>query len=130
MTDDNKPRELREWTLVFTQYKDTSVGVAYDKSHSPKLYSNDNGIYDVIDKTELLYLQKEITLLRERINELEEKLRVAVEALEFYGFETASFDDDAHNKFDGLLIDTKQNILAIDNGKRARQTLAKIEDKK
>jgi hypothetical protein len=75
MTDDKKPRELREWTIVFTQYKDTSIGVAYDKAHRPQLYSNDNGIYEVIDKTELLCLQQELTSLRE-------SLKLAVETLE------------------------------------------------
>lgn len=75
MTQSEEAAGMREWTVVFSDYKDTSIGVAYDDKSKPKLFSNMNGIYDVIDKTALLLKDEEIALLRKRVDITEAALK-------------------------------------------------------
>lgn len=62
------------------------------------------------------------TACYELMQEREKKL---VEALKFYA-DLAIKDDDMHNNDGGAIIKMKRSIMAIDNGKRASQTLREI----
>lgn len=50
-----------------------------------------------------------------------------LDILKFYGFDTADFDDEVHNGPQGrLLMDSKNSILAIDNGQKARTLIKSL----